>query len=137
MIEVPLAQPARVTPDRTPPVRPRPAASLILLRASAEGIAVLMGRRVRSARFMPGFYVCPGGRVAGEDSDTWLDELRELGVHHVEFRCDPLARAALRETYEETGVLVGRPGRAVRQATAPTPVEAAYRAADIVPDLAL
>jgi len=45
------------------PVRPRDAASLILLRDGKAGLEVLIGRRGKGARFMPGRYVFPGGRV--------------------------------------------------------------------------
>src|SRR6476646_11961522 len=92
-------------------VRPRHAASLVLLREGPAGISVLMGRRGRLARFMPGFYVCPGGRVAADDRETWR---AEMGATHAADGAAflRLARAALRETYEETGLLVGSPSAA-------------------------
>lgn len=116
-------------------VRPRHAASLILLREGPAGITVLMGRRGRSARFMPGVYVCPGGRVAQDDRDRWRSEIGELrasdGAAFLR-----LARAALRETYEETGILVGSPAATART-EARFPIEAAYAAQGIAPDLSL
>jgi 8-oxo-dGTP pyrophosphatase MutT (NUDIX family) len=116
-------------------VRPRHAASLVLLREGPAGLAVLMGRRGRSARFMPGFYVCPGGRVAEDDRQGWRAEIgAPRAAEGAAFL--RLARAALRETYEETGILVGSPG-----ATAQNPprfaIEAAYAAQRIAPDLGL
>jgi 8-oxo-dGTP pyrophosphatase MutT (NUDIX family) len=85
------------------PVRPRDAASLILLREGKSGLEVLIGRRGKGARFMPGRYVFPGGRVTPEDARAWAGE-----------RADPapagllaLKRAALRETFEETGLVLG------------------------------
>jgi 8-oxo-dGTP pyrophosphatase MutT (NUDIX family) len=116
-------------------VRPRRAASLVLLREEPAGLLVLMGRRGRSARFMPGFYVCPGGRVAEDDREPWRAEkgAPRAAEGAVFLR---LARAALRETYEETGILVGSPAATVQNA-ARFAIEAAYATQRIAPDLAL
>ena len=48
-------------------LRPRDAATLILLERSERGPRVLMGRRHAQHRFMPGKFVFPGGRVEPED----------------------------------------------------------------------
>ena len=117
-------------PPRRSRVAARHAASLILLREGPAGLAVLMGRRGRSARFMPGFYVCPGGRVADDDRRPWSGETDGANA----FR--RLARAALRETFEETGILVGIPAP-TDAAAARLPIEAAYAAHGVVPDLGL
>jgi 8-oxo-dGTP pyrophosphatase MutT (NUDIX family) len=111
------------TPRRR--VRPRHAASLVLLREGPGGVRVLMGRRGLSARFMPGFYVCPGGRVAADDRDPWAGEAGEpSGAESTAFR--RLARAALR----------GVPSRT--EAAAPRfPIEAAYVAQGLSADLGL
>jgi 8-oxo-dGTP pyrophosphatase MutT (NUDIX family) len=114
-------------------VRPRNAASLILLREGPAGLTVLMGRRGLSARFMPGVYVCPGGRVADDDRRRWSGETGE--AEGSAFR--RLARAALRETFEETGILVGVKAPAGAAAAARFPIEAAYAAHGVVPDLSL
>lgn len=83
---------------------PRHAASLILLRLEECQTQVLMGRRSASARFMPGFYVFPGGRVARADkSPLCVEPSQPQATRHA------LKRAAIRETYEETGLLLGRP----------------------------
>jgi 8-oxo-dGTP pyrophosphatase MutT (NUDIX family) len=115
------------------PIRPRDAASLILLREGRGGLEVLLGRRGKGARFMPGRYVFPGGRATAEDAQPWAGE-----------RADPAAlflalkRAALRETYEETGLVVGEPHRGALKANgALSPVEEAYRAAGLAPAPAL
>ena len=42
-----------------PPVRPRDAATLIVLRRGRRGLACLMGRRREDARFLPGCFVRP------------------------------------------------------------------------------
>lgn len=65
-------------------VPPRPAATLILLRPSRAGLAVLLTRRHRQLRFGGDMYVFPGGRLDPDDADH--------------------AAAAIRETREETGI---------------------------------
>src|SRR5580704_16821717 len=92
----------------TRPVRPRRAASLILLRRGESGPETLLGRRSRTARFMPGVYVFPGGAVQRSDAIPWLGEASANGDAR-QSRLRISARAALRETFEETGFVVGRP----------------------------
>ena len=94
----------------------RDAACLVLARKSPQ-LAVLMGRRPLSFRFMPGVYVFPGGAVDAEDSDYAVArdmkaELTRL-IHRSEPEHQPhsLAIAAIREMFEETGIrydLIGR-----------------------------
>jgi 8-oxo-dGTP pyrophosphatase MutT (NUDIX family) len=128
-----IADPARVAqaakaearPDPTPGiVRPRDAASLILLRGSGDDLELLAGRRPLHMKFMPGVYVFPGGAIDREDGKRWRVE---AGGERLPPRLVRCARAALRETWEETGLLVGRradnPGGAD---PAMTPVETAY-----------
>jgi 8-oxo-dGTP pyrophosphatase MutT (NUDIX family) len=99
------------------PVKPRNAASLILVQRTKGGTRVLMGKRPAKAVF-PEFYVFPGGRVDKADgavapathlSARTLADLQERGG------CTPaLARAcataAIRETFEETGLLLAARG---------------------------
>jgi 8-oxo-dGTP pyrophosphatase MutT (NUDIX family) len=116
------------------PVRPRDAASLILLRDGKAGLEVLIGRRGKGARFMPGRYVFPGGRVTAEDARTWAGE--PGGDKLPGFLA--LKHAALRETFEETGLVVGekraQPGEAKDVLS---PVEEAYRTRGVAPAPAL
>lgn len=91
------------------PVRPRHAASLVLLREGARGLEVLMGRRGMSAPFMPGVYVCPGGRVGADDRRRWAGESGRPARFEGDDALLRLPRAALRETWEESGIVVGRP----------------------------
>jgi 8-oxo-dGTP pyrophosphatase MutT (NUDIX family) len=86
-------------------VRPRDAASLILLRGEGRNLELLAGRRPGHVRFMPGVYVFPGGAIDPEDRRKWRVE---AGGEHLPPRLLRCARAALRETWEEVGVLVGR-----------------------------
>ena len=105
-------------------VRPRDAASLILLRGEGKELEVLAGRRPLHVRFMPGIHVFPGGAIDPPDRVPWMIEAGTEALGPKLARC---ARAALRETWEEAGVLVGRP--APSRSTAPTsrPIEQAYR----------
>lgn len=103
------------------PAPPRPAATIVLLREGVGGLEVLLLKRVRSAGFVPGAYVFPGGRVDPDDADPALVErLDGLDPPAIAARLG-LAReavpaaeayliAALREAFEETGLLVGRRG---------------------------
>jgi 8-oxo-dGTP pyrophosphatase MutT (NUDIX family) len=108
-------------------VRPRDAASLILLRGAGRDVELLAGRRPGHVKFMPGVWVFPGGAIDREDNKPWRVE---SGGERLPPRLLRSARAALRETWEEVGVLVGRPGSTSATTAAPahalTPVEAAY-----------
>ncbi len=106
-------------------VRPRDAASLILLRGQGEDLELLAGRRPGHVKFMPGVWVFPGGVIEPEDKGPWQVE---EGGGHLPPRLARCARAALRETWEEVGVLVGRPaaGPEAVGAHGLAPVEAAY-----------
>src|SRR3954453_2385048 len=86
-------------------VRPRDAASLILLRGKGRDLELLAGRRPGHVKFMPGVWVFPGGAIDPEDRKPWRVE---SGGAHFPPRLARCARAALRETWEEVGVLVGR-----------------------------
>ena len=115
--------------EKKKPVRPRDAASLILLRDGKKGLEVLIGRRGKGARFMPGRYVFPGGRVTSEDASPWAGETADEAASFL-----PLKRAALRETFEETGLVVGERDAAAGEANGPlSPVEDAYRAQGVAP----
>src|ERR1700687_3313532 len=107
--------------------RRRDAASLILLRGEGHDLELLAGRRPGHVRFMPGVWVFPGGAIDPEDNKPWHVE---SGGEHLPPRLVRCARAALRETWEEVGVLVGRVDPAGPAAPSDlerlTPIEAAY-----------
>src|SRR6202022_1605969 len=109
---------------RKPVVRPRDAASLILLRGEGQDLEVLAGRRPMHVKFMPGVHVFPGAAIDPPDRIAWS---LESGSDALGPRLARSARAALRETWEEVGVLVGRP--AVPHSAMPVtrPIEQAYR----------
>lgn len=106
-------------------IRPAEAAGLVLIRQarSADGSAeVLLGRRSQRSRFMPGVYVFPGGRLSALDrrASGFAEDLPPPppGLDaRTRTRLAVFARAALRETFEETGLLLGLP--APTDATAP------------------
>jgi 8-oxo-dGTP pyrophosphatase MutT (NUDIX family) len=108
-------------------VRPRDSASLILLRGEGHDLELLAGRRPGHVRFMPGVWVFPGGAIDPDDRKPWRVE---AGGEHLPPRLVRSARAALRETWEEVGVLVGRRDPADRPTPSakprPTQIEAAY-----------
>ena len=107
----------RANSDRA--LRPRDAATLILIERSEPGRArVLMGKRHAGHRFMPGKFVFPGGRLEPEDrrmaAATALDPHVEAKLNARVRRPSPhfaraLALAAIRETFEETGLAIGAP----------------------------
>jgi 8-oxo-dGTP pyrophosphatase MutT (NUDIX family) len=97
------------------PVKPRDAASLILVRRSSAGpLEILLGRRAGKHRFLPDVYAFPGGRVDLTDlRDISYNQLNINSDIELSIGCEPtlaraLALAALRETWEETGIVLGR-----------------------------
>ena len=114
------AMPPVFSKSDAPAMAPADAATIVLLTDSDEGLRVLLLRRHAKSRFMAGAYVFPGGRVdpadasglvAAEDAawcrmqldpsatDAALDEGRATAFHV----------AAVRELFEEAGILLGRP----------------------------
>jgi len=108
---------------RTMVARPRDAASLILLRGEGRTLEVLAGRRPLDVKFMPGVYVFPGGAIDPPDRSAWSVE---SGTEALGARLARSARAALRETWEEAGILVGRVAASPPSEPAARPVEQAY-----------
>ena len=101
------------------PTRPRDAATLILLDRRGDDFLVLMGRRHARHAFMPGKFVFPGGRtdpadsripVAGSLHPAEEDKLSRNGSRSSKARSRSIALSAIRETYEEAGLLIGRKG---------------------------
>jgi ribonuclease/clavin/mitogillin len=95
-----MSQPTRSAPT-APPLRP--AASSIIIRRGhgpdGEGsLRLLWVRRSEANPFLGGFHSFPGGRLAREDGNLGTDAAENLHV---------MARCAARETFEETGLLLG------------------------------
>ena len=100
--------------DRPSP-RPKDAATLILVRRDQATPRVLMGMRSGKHAFMPKKYVFPGGRVDPQDGRApALTELSQTEQLRLEKAARRRPRAfpltAIRETFEETGLIVGRAG---------------------------
>ncbi len=100
-----------------PYCRPKDAATLIVIDSNGARPKVLMGQRHLSSAFMPGMYVFPGGRVDAGDSrlsvpdalDTTVERklLTDMKGISSPRRARALVLAAIRETAEETGLLIG------------------------------
>lgn len=94
----------------------RNAATVIVLRDRMDKPAILMGQRGAKAAFMPNKFVFPGGAVDPQDAEIPLAEPLPQ-VCHDRLNDDApagmqtmLAAAAIRELWEETGLILGKPG---------------------------
>ena len=121
---------------------PRDAATLILIDRSGDEPKVLLGRRHDSHKFMPGKFVFPGGRIEAADlamaaaRELHPDAAIKLGARPRDAavpapRSFPLA--AIRETFEETGLMLGV--RAQMPVPAPNAEWQAFAAHNVLPDL--
>jgi 8-oxo-dGTP pyrophosphatase MutT (NUDIX family) len=118
--------------------RPKHAATLILTRLRKAGAEVLMGRRAPGHVFMASKWVFPGGRLERADfTAASANELAPASMSRLTRemparRARALALTAVRETFEETGLMLASPAP-------PAPVAGgwrAFRAAGALPDLA-
>jgi 8-oxo-dGTP pyrophosphatase MutT (NUDIX family) len=117
---------------------PKDAATLILTRGGLKHAEVLMGRRAPGHVFMASKWVFPGGRIdradfaAASANDLAPAEAARLTREVPARRARALALTAVRETFEETGLLLAEP--------APTVSVAGpwreFRALGALPDLA-
>jgi 8-oxo-dGTP pyrophosphatase MutT (NUDIX family) len=128
----------------SPHLRPRDSATLILIDRSGAAPKVLLGRRHERHRFLPGKFVFPGGRVEikdrlmpvaaplhARDSARLLERVKRPSLA----KATAFALAAIRETYEETGLMLGIPSRAPLDH--PPEAWAAFAKAGIIPDLSV
>ncbi|MEK1887909.1 MAG: NUDIX hydrolase [Phyllobacterium sp.] len=131
--------------QRAARIRPRDAASLLLIDRSGSELRILLGKRHMRHVFMPGKFVFPGGRTEVFDGRvSAFSELAEadrtkllggMGSRPSVQRCRALALAAIRETYEEAGLLLGR--RHDDPSRIKHPDWAAFSERRIVPDLSM
>jgi 8-oxo-dGTP pyrophosphatase MutT (NUDIX family) len=101
-------------------LRPRDAATLILVQRDGAKPRVLMGKRHEAHKFMPGKYVFPGGRVDAADCrvaparplDTAVTGklISQMRGKPSLSRAQGLGMAAVRETFEEVGYVIGAAG---------------------------
>jgi 8-oxo-dGTP pyrophosphatase MutT (NUDIX family) len=126
----------------SPYVRPKDAATLILVDRDGRVPKVLLGKRHQGHKFMPGKFVFPGGRVDPADRRMPiarpLDPATEAHLmkrlqHPSAAKARAFALAAIRETFEETGLLVGVRERVTVKV--PRGPWTAFAEANILPDL--
>ncbi len=95
--------------------RVRNAATVIMLRDKATRPRILMGQRGARAAFMPNKFVFPGGALDDDDFKVPLADplpaqcMTRLRKHADPTLAAPLVLAAIREVWEETGLMLGRP----------------------------
>ena len=105
-------RPVEKVEEKYPYMRPRDAATLILVRQKGKVPEVLLGCRAAKSAFMPNRYVFPGGRVDPADAripiatplDRFVNERLQRAA--TAQRARALAVAAVRETFEETGLML-------------------------------
>lgn len=98
-------------------VRPRHAATLIIVRRDGPKPRLMMGRRAQGHAFMPSKWVFPGGRIDkgdftapahGEMEGETARRLALTARHLSPLLPRALAMAAIRETFEEVGLLLAK-----------------------------
>lgn len=110
MIPIPKPVPGRIAP------RPKLASTIVLVRENGGEVEILMGKRSAKHDFMPSVYVFPGGRVDPSDSyapahdhpNARTTTILEAAMSPARARACVLA--AVRETFEETSLILGERG---------------------------
>jgi 8-oxo-dGTP pyrophosphatase MutT (NUDIX family) len=139
-------RPARLTrtirDQSFPNLKPRDSATLILIDRTDGTPKVLLGRRHERHRFLPGKFVFPGGRIEPADRrmaalaalhERDVARLMRLVTRPSAAKAAAFALAAVRETYEETGLMLGT--RSAEPVPTPPGAWEAFGKAGIVPDL--
>lgn len=100
-----MPRPSQLLHPARPPVATRAAATVLLLRDTPDGLEVLMTRRSSAASFVPGAYVFPGGGIDAADGCC-----HALAQRRATQSLEALTQAiaAIRESFEELGVLLAR-----------------------------
>ncbi len=102
-----MVRPNQLLQSTREPVPLRDAATVLLLRDGPQGIEVLMTRRSMTASFAPGAYVFPGGGIDAADSAAHSQSTRRFTQSDLHLT---QAIAAIRESFEELGVLLAKHG---------------------------
>ncbi len=127
-----------------PTLRPVDAATLIVIDRKGKHPKVLMGKRHAGLKFMPGKFVFPGGRIeAGDRSMTVAGALHPRAERALmgrvarpsAQRSRALALAAIRETFEETGLLLGTQDYGAPENVPAGTVWESFREHGVFPDL--
>ncbi|MBL8339188.1 MAG: MBL fold metallo-hydrolase [Rhodoferax sp.] len=100
-----MVRPSQLLHPQREPAPLRPAATVLLLRDGPAGVEVLMTRRSATASFAPGAYVFPGGGIDALDATSHAHARRRAGQSDLHLT---QAIAAIRESFEELGVLLAR-----------------------------
>lgn len=119
--------------------RPRIASTIVLTHGPKDNPRILMGQRSSRHDFMPSVYVFPGGRV--DRSDSYVDYEGDLSprtetIMEAAFtprKARAVVLASVRETYEETSLLLGEPEENTRNVNHPS--WDAFRQAGLKPSL--
>lgn len=119
--------------------RPRIASTIVLTHGPKDNPRILMGQRSSKHDFMPSVYVFPGGRV--DRGDSYVDYTGELSprtetIMEAAFsprKARAVVLASVRETYEETSLLLGEPAPSMRNHRDPS--WDAFREAGVKPTL--
>lgn len=122
---------------------PRDAASLVIVDTAQGSPRLLLGKRRQTQTFAPGKFVFPGGSLDAADiafvSGERLPETErvalsfELGIGSTHITPEAFALAAIRETFEESGILFGLEG--FRPASNPPAAWLPFLAHGVVPNL--
>ena len=91
------------SPAMKAPAPPKPSATVLIVRDGTTGLEVFMLVRNRMVDFASGALVFPGGKVDAQDASAEWDRLAPLDAAHPE---RSYWVAAVRETFEETGLLI-------------------------------
>src|ERR1700731_3543808 len=94
-------------PEQEKSVTPLPAATILLLRDAPGGVEVFMVKRHHQIDFVAGALVFPGGRVDKGDSEAALRDHADGGAEWNEIM-RAMGAAAIREAFEESGILLAR-----------------------------
>jgi len=119
--------------------RPRIASTIVLTHGPKDNPRILMGQRSSKHDFMPSVYVFPGGRV--DRGDSYVDYAGDLSprtetIMEAAFsprKARAVVLASVRETYEETSLLLGETGSTTRNINHPS--WDAFRKANLKPTL--
>ena len=119
--------------------RPKKASTIVLWQGPRDNPRILMGQRASRHDFMPSVYVFPGGRV--DRCDSYAGSIGEMSARTktvLEAAYSPrqaraLLLAAVRETYEETSLMLGRKAPQARNLNHKS--YDAFREAGLTPDI--
>lgn len=124
-------------------LRPRDAATLIVLRNDGKERRVMMGKRHEAHAFMPNKFVFPGGRLDLGDCRLTVEHglhptveeklLLKMRGRPNRSRAQGLGLAAIREAFEETGLIIGQ--KADKTPRTSDPSWQTFFGAGYVPDL--